>query len=120
MRSLKFKRYSVGQEFNHQTAERDTLHFVPVSIDPIVIKVYDVDQYGNVATVQTDNWGENKESIERTISNMNQRLTGATTEIAGVVKQMNTIQSSDGATLESVNNKLNELIQGLKNAGIME
>ena len=63
MRNLKFKRYNIGQSFEPGVAEKDTLHLVPISINPLIVEVYDVDSFGNVAKVNSDDWQSNKELI---------------------------------------------------------
>ena len=55
MKTLKFKRYKINDPFNLQTAERDTVHIVPTSLNPLTVIMYDVDAYGNVAEVSTNN-----------------------------------------------------------------
>ena len=63
MKNLKFKRYNVGDSFEPTTAEKNTIHLVPVSTEPLTVKAYDVDEYGNVAEISSDGWGENEELI---------------------------------------------------------
>lgn len=48
-RVLKFKRYKVGEPFDPSTAQRDTIHLVPDTVEPFTVKMYDIDIYGNVA-----------------------------------------------------------------------
>lgn len=63
MKTLKFKRYNVGDSFDPTSAEKNTLHFVPVSTEPLTVKIYDVDEYGNVAEASFDGWAENKKLV---------------------------------------------------------
>ena len=55
MANLKFKRYLIDEEFDPETAERNTLHFVIVKQEPLVVNIFDVDSKGNVALVTGEN-----------------------------------------------------------------
>lgn len=49
MRNLKFKRYKLGESIDFTNAQKDTIHLVPIGSDPLIVKAYDVDAFGNVA-----------------------------------------------------------------------
>lgn len=63
MKKLNFKRYANADSFDPLTAQRDTWHIVPVSFNPLTVKVFDIDANGNVAEVKTDDWAENKQIV---------------------------------------------------------
>lgn len=53
MQTLNYKRYKLNEPFNPATAEKETIHFIPVSLDPLVVRMIDVDKWGNVAEIST-------------------------------------------------------------------
>ena len=55
MKNLNFKRYSLNETFDVNNAQRDTIHIVPVSLNPLIVKMYDIDGNGNIAEISNDN-----------------------------------------------------------------
>ena len=84
MRTLKFKRYTKGQTFNPETAERDTLHFVVIKDSPLVVNVYDVDAKGNVALISG-------EDVTKVLNGFREKSVDSWTEITGLNNNENSI-----------------------------
>ena len=116
MKNLKFKRYNVGEVFDPSTAETETIHLVPVSVNPLIVKAYDVDEFGNVAEIVNDKWVEERETVMTELS----KLTPATLTEEGLVKQLLNQNDSSATTVEELLTDFNNLLLKLKEAGIMD
>ena len=116
MKNLKFKRYNVGEVFDPSIAETETIHLVPVSVNPLVVKAYDVDEFGNVAEIVNDTWLEDKENVIKEL----EKLVSATPTKEGFVKQLPKQNDSSATTVEELLIDFNNLLLKLKESGIMD
>ena len=116
MKNLKFKRYNVGEVFEPTTAETETIHLVPFSTEPLVVKAYDVDEYGNVAEIVNDKWTEDKDNVMKELD----KLVPATLTKEGFVKKIVKQDDSAAETIEEIVADFNSLLLKLKEAGIMD
>ena len=115
MKNLKFKRYNVGEAFEPTTAETDTIHLVPVSVNPLIVKAYDVDEFGNVAEIVNDKWVEERENVMEEL----EKIIPATLTTEGLIKQLPNQNNSSATTVEELLTDFNNLLLKLKEAGIM-
>ena len=116
MKNLKFKRYNVGEVFDPSTAETETIHLVPVSVNPLIVKAYDVDEFGNVAEIVNDKWVEERENVMTELN----KLIPATLTKEGLVKKIVKQDNSNAETIVEMVTDFNSLLLKLKEAGIMD
>lgn len=89
MKNLKFKRYNIGEVFESTTAQKNTIHLVPVSVDPLVVNMYDVDEYGNIAEISFDGWKENKQLFLDEINKISLKYNDASeTEPSDIIRKI--------------------------------
>ena len=107
MKNLKFKRYNVGEVFDPSTAETETIHLVPVSVNPLIVKAYDVDEFGNVAEIVNDKWVEERETVMTELSKLTPATLTEENSLNKVVKTVHwryrgTDETSGISTIKSI------------------